>query len=76
MRSRMIAVPFKEIAEAIGLQLGLPVEPRARSHFGWFAHFAGAELSASSALTRSVLGWKPTGPSLIADIDQPGYHAG
>lgn len=69
------AVPFKEIAEVIGRHLGVPVEPRDRDHFGWFAHFAGAELSASSAQTRSVLGWEPIGPGLIADIDQPGYYA-
>ena len=68
-------VPFKKIAEVIGRHLGVPVEPRDRDHFGWFAHFAGAELSASSAQTRSVLGWEPTGPGLIADIDQPGYYA-
>ncbi|MFT3989342.1 SDR family oxidoreductase [Aestuariivirga sp.] len=68
------AVPFKTIAELIGRHLGLPVEARDRDHFGGFAHFAGAELSASSAKTRSVLGWNPTGPSLIADIDQPGYY--
>lgn len=69
------AVPFREIAEVIGRHLGVPVEPRDGEHFGWFAHFAGAELSASSARTRAVLGWEPTGPDLIADIDQPGYYA-
>ncbi len=69
------AVPFKEIAEVIGRRLGLPVEPRDREHFGWFAMMAGADMSASSARTRSLLAWEPTGPSLIADIDQPGYYA-
>ncbi|OQM73895.1 SDR family oxidoreductase [Manganibacter manganicus] len=69
------AVPFKQIAELIGRHFGLPVEPRDRDHFGWFAHFAGAELSASSAHTRSVLVWEPTGPSLVVDLDQPGYCA-
>jgi nucleoside-diphosphate-sugar epimerase len=70
------AVPFREIAEVIGRRLGLPVEPRDREHFGWFATFAGADLTASSARTRSALGWEPAGPSLIADLDQPGYYAG
>lgn len=69
------AVPFPEIAEQIGRHLGLPVEPRDRDHFGWFAHFAGAELSGSSAHTRSVLAWTPTGPGLLADLDQPAYYA-
>ena len=69
------AVPFKEIAEVIGRRLGLPVEPREREHFGWFAMMAGADMAASSARTRSLLAWEPTGPSLISDIDQPGYYA-
>lgn len=69
------AVPFKEIAEVIGRRLGLPAEPREREHFGWFANMAGADMAASGAHTRSVLGWEPTGPRLLANIDQPGYYA-
>jgi hypothetical protein len=30
-------------------------------------------MPASSAHTQSVLGWTPTGPDLLTDIDQPGY---
>jgi nucleoside-diphosphate-sugar epimerase len=67
--------PFKAIAEVIGRRLGLPVESRGREHFGWFADFAGADMPASSARTRSLLGWEPTGPDLLSDIDQPGYYA-
>ncbi len=69
------AVPFKEIAEVIGRRLGLPVESREREHFGWFAMMAGADMAVSSKRTRSVLGWEPTGPSLLADIDQADYYA-
>ena len=69
-------VSFKRIAETIGLRLGLPVESRERDHFGWFADFAGADMFASSARTRARLGWEPTGPDLLADLDQPGYYAG
>ena len=68
-------VPFKDIAEVIGRRLGLPVESRGREHFGWFADFAGADMAASSARTRSLVGWQPTGPDLLTDIDQPGYYA-
>ncbi|MXN53258.1 NAD(P)H-binding protein [Shinella sp. AETb1-6] len=67
------AVPFRQIAEVIGRRLGLPVEPREREHFGWFANMAGADMAVSSARTRSLLQWEPAGPSLLADIDQPGY---
>ncbi|MES2198060.1 MAG: SDR family oxidoreductase [Pseudomonadota bacterium] len=66
-------VPFKDIAAVIGRRLGLPIESRGREHFGWFADFAGADMPASSARTRSLLGWQPTGPDLLTDIDQPGY---
>ena len=69
-------VAFKDIAGVIGSRLGLPVELRAPDHFGWFAGFAGADVPASSARTRALLGWEPTHPGLLADIDQPGYYAG
>lgn len=67
-------VAFKDIAKVIGSRLGLPVESRGREHFGWFADFAGADMPASSERTRSLLGWEPTGPNLLIDIDQPGYY--
>jgi hypothetical protein len=56
-------VPFKEIAEVIGRRLGLPAEPRGREHFGWFADFAGADMSASSERTRARLGAGQPGPA-------------
>ena len=68
-------VPFKEIATVLGRRLGLPVESRGPEHFGWFAGFAGADMPASSERTRSLLGWVPTGPGLLTDLDQPGYYA-
>jgi len=67
-------VTFREIAEVIGRRLGLPVESRDREHFGWFANFAVADMFASSERTRTLLGWKPTGPDLLTDLDQPGYY--
>lgn len=70
------SVPFKDIAEVIGRRLGLPVEPREREHFEWFANMAGGNMSVSSGHTQTLLGWKPTGPSLLSDLDQPGYYAG
>jgi hypothetical protein len=35
---------------------------------------AGADMPASSQQTQSLLRWKPTGPNLLNDIDQPGYY--
>ena len=73
-------VPFREIAGAIGKRLGLPVvslsEEEAASHFGWFAHFAAIDNPTSSEWTRQTLGWQPTGPGLIADLDRPSYFGG
>ena len=74
-------VPFREIAEAIGKGLNLPVVSKtpeeAAAHFGWFAMFAGLDCPASSALTQERLGWKPVEPGLVADISgSPSYFQG
>ena len=67
-------VSMREIVEAIGRRLSLPVRSIAREEapafFGWLATFAGYDMPASSAQTRKKLGWEPTGPGLIADLAQ------
>jgi nucleoside-diphosphate-sugar epimerase len=67
-------VPVREIAEVIGRRLKLPVVAKtpaeAAEHFGWLGGFAGLDGPASSALTRERLGWRPVGPSLIADLER------
>jgi nucleoside-diphosphate-sugar epimerase len=64
-------VPLRDIAEAIGRGLRVPVVSKppeeAPAHFGWLGMFVGADIPASSALTRERLGWHPTGPGLTAD---------
>ena len=66
-------VPFREIAEAIGRALGLPVQARPREHFGLLAGFVATDARVSSAQTSEVTGWRPTGPTLLADLAQPAY---
>jgi len=66
-------VPMRDIAEAIGRSLDVPAKSmtpeEASAHFGWLAMFASHDLLASSEKTRKDLGWKPTGPGLIADLE-------
>ena len=70
-------VPFREIAEVIGRHLNLPVVSKspeeAADHFGFLGLFAGRDCPASSTLTQQQLGWRPTQPDLISDVDQPHY---
>lgn len=72
-------VPLRDIAEAIGRGLKIPVvsisSEEAGAHFGFFATFAGIDSYASSAITQQRLGWHPTGPGLIADLEQMQYFA-
>ncbi|MBU9263438.1 SDR family oxidoreductase [Burkholderia multivorans] len=67
-------IPMRDVAEAIGRALKVPVASlsaeEAPAHFGWLAAFAGHDLVASSEKTRKVLGWNPTGPGLIADLER------
>jgi nucleoside-diphosphate-sugar epimerase len=73
-------VPFKEIAGVIGQRLGVPVVSKspeqAGEHFGWFARFAAMDAPTSSERTRAALGWRPTQPGLIADLDRARYFGG
>jgi nucleoside-diphosphate-sugar epimerase len=70
-------VPVREIADVIGRHLDLPVvsiaPDDAAEHFAWMAGFLAADSPASSAITQELLGWHPTQPGLIADLEQGHY---
>ena len=70
-------VPTRDIAEVIGRGLKVPVVSKspeqAAEHFGWLGAFVGLDLAASGAKTQARLGWRPTGPGLIADLEQMNY---
>jgi nucleoside-diphosphate-sugar epimerase len=72
-------VAFREIAEAIGRGLGLPAASvsaaEAEKHLGFLASFAQRDNPTSSEHTRSVLGWQPTHPGLLADLTEGHYFA-
>lgn len=68
------SVSFRDIAEALGRRLGLPVRSippeEAGSHFGFLGAFMGRDGAASSAWTQARLGWTPAGRGLIADLEE------
>jgi nucleoside-diphosphate-sugar epimerase len=66
-------VPARDIAEAIGRGLGVPVEPRPAEHFSWLGRFYGSDLTASSAITREKYGWTPAQAGLLTDLDEGHY---
>lgn len=70
-------VPFIDIAEAIGHHLDVPVRSvtpsEALTHFGPLGHFVAMDVPADATNTRELLGWQPTGPGLIEDLDMGHY---
>jgi nucleoside-diphosphate-sugar epimerase len=70
-------VPLRDIAEVIGRGLKVPIvsmsPDEAAAHFGWLGIFVGHDVPASSAQTRKQLGWHPTGPGLLADLERMNY---
>jgi nucleoside-diphosphate-sugar epimerase len=73
-------VAMLDIANAIGRRFELPATPispdAAGERFGFLGRFIGLDMAASSAITRALLGWKPTGPTLVEDIEAGAYSNG
>lgn len=63
-------VPVREIANVIGRHLS---REEADAHFGWFVVMASTDNPTSNALTQKPLGWRPTHPTLIADLEEGHY---
>lgn len=72
-----LGIPFRNIATTIGQRLGVPVQSipsaQAAEHFGWMGMFAQLGMSASSTETQKRLGWTPSGPGLIEDLEAGTY---
>ena len=72
-------IPFREIAEAIGSRLDLPVTSvpvdvlMLPGYFGQFTNLVTMDLPATSVTTRQTLGWEPTQPNLFDDLDNGHY---
>ncbi len=72
-------VATRDIAEAIGDALAIPVTSidaaQAQEHFGFLGMFFSMDIAASSARTQELLGWSPSGPTLLDDI-RAGHYPG
>jgi len=72
-------VSMRDIAEVIGRGLNVPVvsltAEEAQAHFGWLGMFASHDLAASGTQTQKKLGWHPSGPGMIADLEKMDYSA-
>jgi len=70
-------IPARDIAEALGKGLGVPVvslsPDQAQEHFGWMGMFVGMSMPASSGWTQKRLGWKPKERGLLADLAEMDY---
>ncbi|MGQ4513868.1 NAD-dependent epimerase/dehydratase family protein [Streptomyces sp. DW26H14] len=70
-------VPFREIAEAIGRRLDLPVRSvaaeDAAGHFGFLGALVQTDNHTSNARTRKLLGWEPVHPGLLDDLAEGHY---
>jgi nucleoside-diphosphate-sugar epimerase len=73
------AVPYRQIAEAIGSRLNLPAVPipadvlMLPGYFGFLANLVTLDTPTSNAITRQILGWEPTQRGLFADLDNGHY---
>ncbi|SEG67908.1 Nucleoside-diphosphate-sugar epimerase [Actinacidiphila yanglinensis] len=71
--------PFRAIAEAIAGRLGLPAVSvpndalMTPGYFGFLTNIVTQSYPASNLITRRTLGWEPTQPGLLADMDNGHY---
>jgi nucleoside-diphosphate-sugar epimerase len=72
-----LGIPFKVIAETIAGKLGIETKSitaeEAPQYLGFLAGFAGLDNPVSNDQTRAVLGWEPTHPGWVEDV-QSGHY--
>jgi len=70
-------IPVRQIAEVIARRLGVPAVSKtpeeAAELLGFIGRVLGAGGPTSSALTQKWLGWHPTQPGLIQDLEHGRY---
>jgi nucleoside-diphosphate-sugar epimerase len=72
-------IPRKVIAETIAGKLGVETrsitDEEAPQYLGYLAPFAGFDNPTSNDKTRDLLGWEPTHPSWVEDVETGHYFA-
>jgi nucleoside-diphosphate-sugar epimerase len=70
-------VPIRDIAQAIGKRLSVPTVSKSAedvvSALGFVGHVLGMDATSSSKLTQERLGWLPTQPGLLDDLERGTY---
>ena len=66
---------MRAVAEVVAAQTGLPAAAVDPEQLGVFGALLGGDQPASSTLTRSLVGWEPTGPTLLDDLEA-GHYTG
>jgi nucleoside-diphosphate-sugar epimerase len=66
-------VPVRDFGIVIGTHLNLPTASVPADELGFLGMILGLDCPASSALTTELLGWRPTRPGLIEDLDKGHY---
>jgi nucleoside-diphosphate-sugar epimerase len=72
-------IPFKTVAETIAGKLGIETksvtQEEAGEYLSFLAAFAGFDNPVSNLTTRELLGWEPTHPRWVEDVQQGHYFA-
>ena len=66
-------VRIRDVAEVAGRRLGLPVKSVTAEELGFLGGILAFDQPASAKTTRELLGWRPTQPGLLDDLEQ-GYY--
>ncbi|RFA08130.1 3-beta hydroxysteroid dehydrogenase [Subtercola boreus] len=66
-------VPMRDVAEVISRKTGLPAAAVDPAQLGVFGALLGGDQPAANTVTRQLVGWEPTGPTLLEDLEA-GYY--
>ena len=66
-------VRIRDVAEVVGRRLGLPVESVTAGELGFLGGLLALDQPASSEATQELLGWRPTRPGLLDDLEKGHY---